>query len=284
MLVYSKRMLEIILENIVRTPEGLGLPAAYAESEALLYRQYGRYDTVAVQREGRQLLERAEALQAEYDIAALPRLAKQYAEWSKKLQQLKFQRLLHGEFAAGKGITLYVHAIRQECTEHGWDYAAYYDSVLVHERVHLLHYQAVLAHFGAAGAAVQSAEHKQAQRYWYGRQTEAAQAAVVKETLAEFARWLWCLQQGHLALAQARLQTPEEAQACIPYYPYAGVRGLCALHASSLKDTVRTYSELWQLSLTSWQQAYARIKELNAVKQSLQNQEHPSNGRFDDGL
>ena len=75
MLVYSKRMLEIILENIVTAPERLGLPAAYAESDVLLYRQYGRYDTVAVQREGRQLLKRVEALQAEYDIAALPRLA-----------------------------------------------------------------------------------------------------------------------------------------------------------------------------------------------------------------
>lgn len=256
-------MLELILENIITAPVRLGLPTAYAESDVLLYRQYGRYDTVAVQREGRQLLKRAEALQAKYDIAALPRLAKQYAEWSKKLQQLKFKRLLHGEFAAGKGITLYVHAIRQECAEHGWDYAAYYASVLVHERVHLLHYQAVLAHFGAAGAAVQSAECKQAQRYWYGRQTEAA---VVKETLAEFARWLWCLQQGHLALAQTLLQTPEEAQTCIPYYPYAGVRGLRALHASSPQAAVRAYSELWQLSLTSWQQAYARIKELDAVK------------------
>ena len=183
-------MLELILENIITAPERLGLPAAYAESDVLLYRQYGRYDTVAVQREGRQLLKRAEVLQAEYDITALPRLGKQYAEWSKKLQQLKFKRLLHGEFAAGKGITLYVHAIRQECAEHGWDYAAYYASVLVHERVHLLHYQAVLAHFGAVGAAVQSAEYKQAQRYWYGRQTEAVQAAVVKETLAEFARSL----------------------------------------------------------------------------------------------
>ena len=266
MLVYTKRMLELILENIITAPERLGLPAAYAESDVLLYRQYGRYDTVAVQREGRQLLRSAEALQAAYDITALPRLAKQYAEWSKKLQQLKFKRLLHGEFAAGKGITLYVHAIRQECAEHGWDYAAYYESVLVHERVHLLHYQAVLAHFGAAGATVQSAEYKQAQRYWYGRQTEAAQAAVVKETLAEFARWLWCLQQGHLALAQALLQTREEAQACIPYYPYAGVRGLCALHVSSPQAAVRAYSELWQLSLTSWQQAYARIKQLNAAK------------------
>ena len=239
MLGYSKRMLEIILENIVIAPEGLGLPAAYAESDVLLYRQYGRYDTVAVQREGRQLLKRAEALQAEYDIAALPRLGKQYAEWSKKLQQLKFKRLLHG---------------------------AYYDSVLVHERVHLLHYQAVLAHFGAAGAAVQSAEYKQAQRYWYGRQTEAAQAAVVKETLAEFARWLWCWQQGQHSIAQALLQTREEAQACISHYPYAGVRGLCALHASSPQAAVRAYSELWQLSLTSWQQAYALIKQLDTAK------------------
>lgn len=263
MLVYSKRMLEIILENIVTAPEQLGLPTAYAESDVLLYRQYGRYDKVAVQREGRQLLKRAEALQAEYDITALPRLGKQYAEWSKKLQQLKFKRLLHGEFAAGKGITLYVNAIRQECAEHGWDYAAYYDSVLVHERVHLLHYQAVLAHFGAAGAAVQSAEYKQAQRYWYGRQTGAAQAAVVKETLAEFTRWLWCLRQG---IAQAFLQTPEETRTCIPHYPYAGVRGLCALHVSSPQAAVQAYSELWQLSLTSWQQAYALIKELDTAK------------------
>ena len=76
-------MLKIILENIVTAPERLGLPAAYAESDVLLYRQYGRYDKVAVQREGRQLLERAEALQAEYDITALLRLATQYAEWSK---------------------------------------------------------------------------------------------------------------------------------------------------------------------------------------------------------
>lgn len=265
MLIYTK-MLELILENIITAPVRLGLPAAYAKSDVLLYRQYGRYDTVAVQREGRQLLKRAEALQAEYDITALPRLAKQYATWCKKLQQLRFKRLLHGEFAAGKAITLYVNAIRQECAEHGWDYAAYYDSVLVHERVHLLQYQAVLAHFGAAGAAVQSAEYKQAQRYWYGRQTEAAQAAVVKETLAEFVRWLWCKQQGHLALAQALWQMREEARTCIPHYPYAGVRGLCALYASSPQAAVRAYSELWQLSLTSWQQAYARIKELDAAK------------------
>ena len=95
MLVYSKRMLEIILENIVTAPERLGLPAVYAESEALLYRQYGRYDTVAVQREGRQLLERAEALQAEYDIAALPRLGKQAA--AAKVQTLAAWRICCGQ-------------------------------------------------------------------------------------------------------------------------------------------------------------------------------------------
>lgn len=72
-------MLKLILENIVTAPARLALPAAYAKSDVLLYRQYGRYDTVAVQREGRQMLKRAEALQAEYDIAALPKLGKQYA-------------------------------------------------------------------------------------------------------------------------------------------------------------------------------------------------------------
>ena len=69
-----------------------------------------------------------------------------------------------------------------------------------------------------------------------------------------------------MALAQALLQMPEEAQTCIPYYPYAGVRGLCALHVSSPQAAVRAYSELWQLSLTSWQQAYARIKQLDTAK------------------
>lgn len=170
-------MLKLILENIITAPEQLALPTVYAESDVLLYRQYGRYDTVAVQREGRQLLERAESLQEEYDIAALPRLGKQYAEWSKKLQQLKFKRLLHGEFAAGKGITLYVNAIKQECAEHGWDYAAYYDSVLVHERVHLLHYQAVLAHFGAARRSGAECGVQAGATLLVRRQTEAAQAA-----------------------------------------------------------------------------------------------------------
>lgn len=89
---------------------------------------------------------------------------------------------------------------------------------------------------------------------------------MVKETLAEFARWLWCLQQGQHSIAQALLQTREEAQTCIPYYPYAGVRGLCSLHVSSPQAAVRAYSELWQLSLTSWQQAYALIKQLNVAK------------------
>ena len=37
---------------------------------------------------------------------------------------------------------------------------------------------------------------------------------------------------------------------------------MCALHVSSPQAAVRAYSGLWQLSLTSWQQAYARIKEL----------------------
>ena len=43
-------MLKLILENIITAPEQLGLPTVYAESDVLLYRQYGRYDTVAVQR------------------------------------------------------------------------------------------------------------------------------------------------------------------------------------------------------------------------------------------
>ena len=80
-----------------------------------------------------------ERLAKEGVLPETPEYDNAIAEWSKKLQQLKFKRLLHGEFAAGKGITLYVNAIRQECDEHGWDYAVYYDSVLVHERVHLLH-------------------------------------------------------------------------------------------------------------------------------------------------
>ena len=118
-----------------------------------------------------------------------------------------------------------MNAIRQECDEHGWDYAVYYDSVLVHERVHLLHYQAVLAHFGAAGAAVQSAEYKQAQRYWYGRQTEAAQAAGGQGNAGGVCQLAVVPAAGAFGAGAGVLQTPEEARTCIPYYPYAGVRG-----------------------------------------------------------
>ena len=243
--------IKYILQHILPSPEMLGITCAYIESETVRYKQYGSYDAVAVQREGVRLLALLDEVEQTQDARLWRKWQSRYQAWQKKLTQIKFKALVHGKYNEAGEIILYVNALREECAKYNLDYVAYYQSVLVHERLHYLHHEAVLQRFAVIASAIQSAEYKKAQAYWFGAGADAGYVRTVKETLAEFARWLWCLQQGHLVLAQALLQTPEEARTCIPYYPYAGVRA---------------YSELWQLSLTSWQRAYARIKELDAVK------------------
>ncbi len=231
-------------------------------SPSLLSISYGLYDSVAVRREGQLLLTRAGELAHSMDCNALTALHKRYSDWCKKLQQLKCTQLVHGRFAPGRGITLYTAAIAADAAEGGWDYAAYYQSVMVHEYAHALHFAHILARFDASSSDVTSAAYQNALRYWYGGRTQALQARTVKEALAEFARYLWCCENGQHALAQAVTQALTGARAYYPSYPYAGVRSLCALHVADAQQALEQYAALHAASLLSWQQAYAVLKQI----------------------
>lgn len=249
-----------ILQHILTSPEALGLTSAYTESDAIRYKQYGRYDAVAVQREGIRLLKQVNELEQTQDDELLHKWQKRYLDWQKKLTQLRFTALVHGEFNETGEIILYVNALREECAKHNLAYAVYYQSVLVHERLHYLQHEAVLQRFAANASDIQSAEYKRAQAYWFGAGADAACVRTVKETLAEFARFLWCMEQGYTALTEQALTALAGVRAYYPSYPYAGMRGLCALYAKKPMLAVRAWEELWEASLSSWQEAYRLIK------------------------
>lgn len=252
--------LPTILTHILTSPELLGINAAYIERDVVRYKQYGRYDAVAVRREGGRLLEQLDKLEQVQDAKLLRKWQKSYLDWQKKLTQIKFTVLVHGEFNEAGEIILYVKALREECAKHDFAYAAYYQSVLVHERLHYLHRQAVLEKYCALDASRQSVEYKRAQAYWFGAGADAACVRTVKETLAEFVRFLWCREQGYTELAEQAVQNLSGERAYYPAYPYAGMRGLCALYATKPELAVRAWEELWRTSLASWQEAYRFIK------------------------
>ena len=176
---------------------------------------------------------------------------------------------MHGEYNEAGNIILYVKALREECTANAFAYTAYYQSVLVHERLHYLHHEAVLQRFAVIASAIQSAEYKKAQAYWFGAGADAGYVRTVKETLAEFGRFLWCREQGYTELAELAVQNLSGVRAYYPTYPYAGMRGFCALYEKNLTSAVSAWERLWQLSLTSWQEAYRFIKQHNADIQKV---------------
>ena len=251
--------IKIIVQNILHSPEILGLTTSYAESDMLRYKQYGRYDAIAVQREGKRLLALLAEIEASCDARLLRKWQKKYLEWQKKLTQLKFKKLVHGEFSEAGRITIYTTALLQECTAHGWDYAAYYASVLVHERLHYLQHECILRRFSADRAEPFSAAYKNAQAYWFGGGAAADCVRTVKEALAEFIRFLWCKEQGQLALAADVWQSARGVRAYYPANPYAGVRYLCVLYEQNPEAALWAWAKLWETSLSSWQKAYSLL-------------------------
>lgn len=57
--------IKYILQHILTSPETLGITSTYNESDAIRYKQYGKYDAVAVWREGVRLLEKLDELAQE---------------------------------------------------------------------------------------------------------------------------------------------------------------------------------------------------------------------------
>lgn len=252
--------IKYILQHILPSPEMLGITCAYIESETVRYKQYGSYDAVAVQREGVRLLELLDEVEQTQDARLWRKWQSRYQAWQKKLTQIKFNALVHGEYNEAGNIILYVKALREECKANAFAYTAYYQSVLVHERLHYLHHEAVLQRFAVIASAIQSAEYKKAQAYWFGAGADAGYVRTVKETLAEFGRFLWCREQGYTELAELAIQNLSGVRAYYPTYPYAGMRGFCALYEKNPTSAVSAWEELWQASLTSWQEAYRLIK------------------------
>lgn len=250
---------EVVLKTLAEQPEQLGVPATYAVTDELRVKQYGRYDAAAVRREGERLLRQTFTLEVTCEAKALRKWQQSYYAWQKKLRELKCKDIVQGEFNERGQIVLYEAAIREKCSLHAWDYLAYSNSVLVHERLHYLHWLSVLQKFGAEASAVQSAEYKAAQAYWFGGSCDAVLVRTVKEVLAEFGRYVWCVAQGQEALTLAVTERLQGARAFAPSYPYAAVRELCALYASEPDVAVRAYGELWRASLRSWQEAWRQL-------------------------
>lgn len=261
--------IKYILQHILPSPEMLGITCAYIESETVRYKQYGSYDAVAVQREGVRLLALLDEVEQTQDARLWRKWQSRYQAWQKKLIQIKFKALVHGKYNEAGEIILYVNALREECAKYNLDYVAYYQSVLVHERLHYLHHEAVLQRFAVIASAIQSAEYKKAQAYWFGAGADAGYVRTVKETLAEFGRFLWCREQGYTELAELAVQNLSGVRAYYPTYPYAGMRGFCALYEKKTTSAVSAWERLWQLSLTSWQEAYRFIKQHNADIQKV---------------
>ncbi len=249
-----------IMKKIISAPAALGITSSYSESSLLRYKQYGKYDAIAVQREGKRLLVELDALENSLDARILRKWQAKYLAWQKKCTQLKCRSLVHGEFNEAGEIILYVQALQAECAQHNWPYTAYYNSVLAHERVHALHHYTFLQKHGAVQALPTSVAYKNAQADWFGAGANIACVRTVKESLAEFIRYLWCKEQNQQQLADAIVQELRGARAYYPSYPYAGVRSLCNLYGRDAKAALQLVSDLWQLSLTSWQDAYNLLK------------------------
>ena len=170
---YQSPLFPECLQQVFETYNSSDYAVSVTYSDDLLSTSYGLYNPVAVRREGQLLLTRAGGLAHSMDCNAVTALHKRYSVWCKKLQQLKCTQLVHGRFTPGRGITLYTAAIAADAAAGGWDYAAYYQSVLVHEYAHALHFAHILARFDACSRDVTSTAYQNAMRYWYGGRTQA---------------------------------------------------------------------------------------------------------------
>ena len=88
--------------------------------------------------------------------------------------------------------------------------------------------------------------------YWNGVGYEYAKVSAVRESLAEYFRYLWLMKnQQELLLAKMKLDLAEP-YATVPNYPYAGVKLLLSEEAL---ENARFHSVL-ESSLLNWQEAY----------------------------
>ncbi|MDY4919896.1 MAG: hypothetical protein SO119_02290 [Phascolarctobacterium sp.] len=255
-----------LIDNIVKQPELLDLANNILYKDELKTHATGKYDFISVRKQGEKLLtelSQAEAALATNIFPDLAKLAKKVRLWQQKLHNLKNTSLMHGALTEKLEIVIYKTVLQQECLEHAWDFQAYQASVLAHERFHLLHRQSIgsinLLPLGNAAFA-------EAQAYWFGGGTNLDEVRTVKESLAEFLRYMWCVAHGHTALAQAICTSFHGTKAYFPGWPYAGANGLIKLAQNDEEMAIKSFYEIWQQSLQSWHTAYLLLEKINPEK------------------
>ena len=88
--------------------------------------------------------------------------------------------------------------------------------------------------------------------YWNGVGYEYAKVSAVRESLAEYFRYLWLMKQRQEALLAIMHKELAKPYATVPNYPYAGVK---LLFGQDGLENAKFHSVL-ESSLLNWQEAY----------------------------
>lgn len=154
---------------------------------------------------------------------------------------IKIEQPVKGSFFADGGIVIYYCNICELCAKDNLDFKEYLSSVLAHEIFHALHF-----------ACCDKTQEWKQMDYWNGVGYEYAKVSAVRESLAEYFRYLWLMKQRQEALLVIMHKELAKTYATVPNYPYAGVKHLLSEEAL---ESAKFHSVL-ESSLVNWQEAY----------------------------
>ena len=163
------------------------------------------------------------------------------AKLSQMQANIKIERLVRGSFFADGGIVIYYCNVCQLCEKEQLDFTSYITSVLAHEIFHALHF-----------AACDSSKGWQQMSYWNGNGFEAGKMSTVRESLAEYFRYLWLAKQQNKELMAIMFKELQEPFANVPNYPYAGVKYLLQTEEVAKEK----FHAVFERSLQDWHEAY----------------------------
>ena len=222
-IAFAKELLKDNYPTHFEMPKLLLLPVAKTQT-------FGNYAYNMVLQEEEKLANACE----EDKPAILAKLAQMQAN-------VKVERLVRGSFFADGGIVIYYCNVCQLCEKEQLDFTSYITSVLAHEIFHALHF-----------ASCDATKGWQQMSYWNGNGFEAGKMSTVRESLAEYFRYLWLAKQQNEELLAIMFKELLEPFATVPNYPYAGVKYL--LPAEGLAN--EKFLAVFESSLQDWHEAY----------------------------
>lgn len=157
---------------------------------------------------------------------------------------VKFERSVRGSFFADGGIVIYYCNVCELCAKDGLNFEDYIASVLAHEVFHALHF-----------ACCDGTQKWKQMDYWNGVGYGYAKVSTVRESLAEYFRYLWLVQNRQDALLAIMFEELVEPYAVVPSFPYAGVKHL--LTEAALEN--EKWRSVLASSLVNWQEAYEKL-------------------------